>query len=105
MAGIKQLEKQIATAVRQLPDGEIFTSLFKGDVITAAELMTEIGDCRARYPTRANTFDVLRDRVEAKSTSCLEKDSRGVGFPVDGGASCTVGVGIATGSPLGGPDM
>ena len=51
-AQIKQLERQIATAIREHPDGEIFLSLFKGSVITAAELLAEIGDCRGRYPTR-----------------------------------------------------
>ena len=49
---IKQLDQRIATAIREHPDGEIFLSLFKGSVITAAELLSEIGDCRARYPTR-----------------------------------------------------
>ena len=49
---IAELERQIATAIREHPDGEIFTSLFKGAVITAAELLSEMGDCRARYPTR-----------------------------------------------------
>jgi transposase len=51
---IKQLERQIATAMREHPDGEIFLSLFKkpNSVITAAELLAEIGDCRERYPTR-----------------------------------------------------
>jgi transposase len=51
---IKALERQIATAVRAHPDGEIFLSLFKdpSSVITAATLLSEIGDCRARYPTR-----------------------------------------------------
>ena len=54
VASIKQLERQIALAVREHPDGEIFTSLFKRpeSVITAATLVAEIGDCRARYPTR-----------------------------------------------------
>ena len=54
VASIKQLERQIATAVREHPDGEIFRSLFKrsGSVITAAIMVAEIGDCRARYPTR-----------------------------------------------------
>jgi transposase len=54
LAQIKTLEKQIATAVRAHPDGEIFLSLFKhpDSFITAAELLAEIGDCRARYPTR-----------------------------------------------------
>jgi Transposase IS116/IS110/IS902 family len=49
---VKALEKQIAAAVREHPDGEIFTSLFKDSFITAAELLAEIGDCRARYPNR-----------------------------------------------------
>ena len=51
---IKQLERQIATAIREHPDGPIFLSLFKkpSSVICAAELLAEIGDCRARYPTR-----------------------------------------------------
>jgi transposase len=51
VAQIKQLDRQIATALSQHPDGEIFASLFKGSVITAAELLAEMGDCRARYPT------------------------------------------------------
>ena len=51
---IKQSERQIATAIHEHPDGQIFLSLFKqpGSVICAAELLAEIGDCRARYPTR-----------------------------------------------------
>jgi transposase len=51
-AQIAELERQIATAIREHPDGQIFTSLFKGAVLTAAELLAEMGDCRARYPTR-----------------------------------------------------
>ena len=51
---IKELERQLATAIREHPDGHVFRSLFKGpdSVITAAELLAEIGDCRARYPSR-----------------------------------------------------
>ena len=51
---IKELERQLATPLREHPDGAIFTSLFKGpySVITAAELLAEIGDCRGRYPSR-----------------------------------------------------
>jgi transposase len=53
-AQIKDLERQIRTQVRSHPDGLIFLSQFKQpwSVITAAELLAEIGDCRARYPTR-----------------------------------------------------
>ena len=51
---IKEIERQIAIAIREHPDGHVFRSLFKGpdSVITAAELLSEIGDCRARYPSR-----------------------------------------------------
>jgi transposase len=54
VAQIKALDLQIATALRAHPDGAIFLSLFKdpNSVICAAELLSEIGDCRARYPTR-----------------------------------------------------
>jgi transposase len=53
-AQIKQIEGEIRTRVRAHPDGQIFLSLFKSpaSVITAAELLAEIGDCRERYPTR-----------------------------------------------------
>jgi hypothetical protein len=53
-AQIKPLEAQIRVQVRSHPDGPIFLSLFKSpnSVITAAELLAEIGDCRWRYPTR-----------------------------------------------------
>ena len=53
-AQIKHLERDIRTRMRAHPDGEIFLSLFKSpnSVITAAELLAEIGDCRERYPDR-----------------------------------------------------
>jgi transposase len=51
---IGQLSSQIAGAVRSHPDGEIFLGLFRDakSVICAAGLLAEIGDNRARYPTR-----------------------------------------------------
>ena len=54
VAAIHQLERQIATAIREHPDGEIFLSLYRSprSVLTAATMLAEIGDCRARYPTR-----------------------------------------------------
>jgi transposase len=54
VAAIHQLERQIATAIREHPDGEIFLSLFRSprSVITAATMLAEMGDCRGRYPTR-----------------------------------------------------
>jgi len=53
-AQIKDLERQIRDQVGAHPDGPIFLSLFKSpvSVITAAELLAEIGDCRERYPDR-----------------------------------------------------
>jgi transposase len=53
-AQIKDLEREIRAQVRAHHDGPIFLSLFKSpnSVITAAELLAEIGDCRERYPTR-----------------------------------------------------
>jgi transposase len=53
-AQIKDLEREIRTRMRTHPDGPIFLSLFKSQasVITAAELLAEIGDCRERYPDR-----------------------------------------------------
>jgi len=51
---LNTLERQLEDAVRAHPDGAIFLSLFKdpASFVTAAELLAEIGDCRARYPTR-----------------------------------------------------
>src|SRR5437763_9562127 len=53
-AQINILESQIRQRMRAHPDGRIFLSLFKSraSVITAAELLAEIGDCRERYPDR-----------------------------------------------------
>lgn len=50
---ISQLTSQIAGATRAHPDGAIFLSLFRDrkSVITAAGLLAEIGDNRARYPS------------------------------------------------------
>ncbi|MGN6169279.1 MAG: IS110 family transposase [Solirubrobacteraceae bacterium] len=51
---ISQLESEIAEALDQHPDGEIFRGFFRspGSVICAATLLAEIGDCRVRYPHR-----------------------------------------------------
>jgi len=53
VAQISQLTSQIAGAVRAHPDGPIFLSFFKDpkSVVTAAGLLAEIGDNRARYPS------------------------------------------------------
>ncbi len=51
---IRELESEIAQALHAHPDGEIFRSFFRSpsSVLCAATLLSEIGDCRARYPHR-----------------------------------------------------
>jgi transposase len=53
VAQIKTLERQIAQTLAEHPDGDLFRALFRDpkSVLTAAELIAEIGDCRGRYPT------------------------------------------------------
>jgi len=53
VAQIGQLTSQIAGATRAHPDGAIFLAFFRDpkSVVTAAGLLAEIGDNRARYPT------------------------------------------------------
>jgi transposase len=48
---IRVLDSRIADAVRAHPDGEVFLSLFRnpGSTLTAAKLLSEIGDRRERY--------------------------------------------------------
>ncbi|MQA74590.1 MAG: IS110 family transposase [Solirubrobacterales bacterium] len=50
---IRELTSQIAGAVRAHDAGEIFLPLFKDpkSVVTAAQLVAELGDDRARYPS------------------------------------------------------
>ncbi len=52
---IRQLEAQIAGALKAHPDGQIFRSFFRDpkSAITPARLLAEIGDHRHRYPTAA----------------------------------------------------
>jgi transposase len=51
---IDELEHQISDALDAHPDGEIFRSFFRtwSAVICATTLLSEIGDCRARYAHR-----------------------------------------------------
>jgi transposase len=53
VARIRELERELAHAIRSHPDGQIFLSLFRDprSVICAATLLAEIGDSRPRYPT------------------------------------------------------
>ena len=47
---IKALQTQIAAQLATHADGHIFTSLPRSGTVRAARLLTEIGDCRARFP-------------------------------------------------------
>lgn len=47
---IKALDAQIAAQLARHADGHIFTSLPRSGTVRAARLLTEIGDCRARFP-------------------------------------------------------
>ena len=51
---IAELESEISQTLDAHPDGEIFRSFFRSreSVICAATLLSEIGDCRGRYPHR-----------------------------------------------------
>jgi len=51
---IGELESEVSQSLDIHPDGEIFRSFFRSrdSVICAATLLSEIGDCRARYPHR-----------------------------------------------------
>lgn len=53
VAQIRELTSQIAGAVRAHPDGQVFLPLFTDpkSVVTAARLVAEVGDQRARYPS------------------------------------------------------
>jgi len=95
---IRLLTSQIAGAVRAHPDGEVFLALFRDpkSSVTAAGLLAEIGDNRARYPNadalaadagmapvaiesgkrRAATFRRGCDHRLRKSFSCLADSTR-----------------------------
>ena len=51
LAQIKELEIQIDQQLDAHADAHIFTSLPRAGRVRAARLLTEIGDCRARFPT------------------------------------------------------
>ena len=50
-AQIKALDDAIAEQLARHADAQIFTSLPRSGTVRAARLLSEIGDCRARFPT------------------------------------------------------
>jgi len=72
MAGqIGELESEISQALDSHPDGEIFRSFFRSreSVMCAATLLSEVGDCRARYPHR--------DAIAADGSQALVAEESG----------------------------
>ena len=55
VARIAELTSEIRSALADHPDGQIFSSLFRDPktAICPATILAEMGDCRARYPTKA----------------------------------------------------
>jgi transposase len=51
VAQIKALDADIADQLARHADAQIFTSLPRSGTFRAARLLSEIGDCRARFPT------------------------------------------------------
>jgi hypothetical protein len=82
---IAELEAQIVLALDAHPDGHIFRSFFRNprSVICAATLLSEIGDCRARYTVcgRSHPFPTppdsqrLQGRPGARATSAGRRES------------------------------
>lgn len=71
---IKLLTSQIAGAVRAHDDGHIFLSLFRDpkSVVTAAELLAEIGDNRARHP-RSSSLEAIAGQAPVAVQSGKKK--------------------------------
>ena len=71
VASIRQLERQIAVAVREHPDGEIFLSLFRSprSVVTAATMLAEFLTA-SRHPLFHSGVDTGRLRRKPCSRRC-----------------------------------
>jgi transposase len=73
----KLLTSQIAGAVRAHDDGPIFLSLFRDpkSVVTAAELLAEIGDRRQRHP-RSSSLEAIAGQAPVAVQSGKKKVAR-----------------------------
>ncbi len=73
---IRLLTSQLAGALAEHPDGPIFRSLFRDpkSVVTAAELLAEIGDRRERYPS-----SVPLEAIAGQSAVAVESGKKKVG--------------------------
>ena len=61
---IHALDTHIADLLREHADAHIFLSLPRAQALRAARLLAEIGDCRARFPTRVTRLASRRDPVD-----------------------------------------
>ena len=68
VAEIGELEAHIREQLALHPDGPIFQSLPRAGTIRAAALLTELGDCRARFPA-PETLAALAGAVPATRAS------------------------------------
>jgi transposase len=71
---IKLLTSQIAGALNDHPDGQIFRSLFRDPkaVVTAAELLAEIGDRRERH-TASSSLEAIAGQAPVAVESGKKK--------------------------------
>jgi transposase len=76
VAQIRLLTSAIGGLLREHPDGELFRSLFRDprSVVSAAELLAEIGDRRERYPASAPL-----EAIAGQSAVAVESGKRKVG--------------------------
>ena len=96
---IKELERQLATAIREHPDGVIFTSC-PYSVITAAELLAEIGDCRTRYPPATRSLATLaRPRSRSSPANAKQRAFAGAAISAYAPRSARSLTAPATGTP------
>jgi len=83
VAALKTLREQITTLDRQIrqqlaahPDNDTITSLPRSGTVRAARLLSEVGDCRARFPTP----DSLACLAGVAPSTRASGKSRSVGF-------------------------
>jgi len=73
---ITALDQQISEQLAAHPDSDTFTSLPRSGTVRAARLLSEIGDCRARFPTP----DSLACLAGVAPSTRASGKSRSVGF-------------------------
>jgi transposase len=75
---IKALETQIGAQLADHADAHVFTSLPRSGTVRAARLLSEIGDCRARFPD-PESLSTATPSPAAKTTPTRSGSSPGPG--------------------------